>query len=205
MANHKSSKKRIRQTATKRAHNRLFHKTAPQRREGSACDDREERSRSSPAEGYVDARQAGQAQHHAQEQGRQPEERHPASRERTLILRDRRESAFKQKADFSKSAFFVRRGPALLSGGRDFPREEAAGSFGLAGMEVRPHIPGSARRVPCSCSLKTPPPRPYLAIRPGRRNTADCYLRASMTAAIRSKTSSIVPTPSTDAYLFCPA
>ncbi|MBR5812449.1 MAG: 30S ribosomal protein S20 [Alistipes sp.] len=28
MANHKSSKKRIRQTVTKRAHNRLFHKTA---------------------------------------------------------------------------------------------------------------------------------------------------------------------------------
>ena len=28
MANHKSSKKRIRQTAAKRAHNRLFHKTA---------------------------------------------------------------------------------------------------------------------------------------------------------------------------------
>ena len=28
MANHKSSKKRIRQTATQRAHNRLFHKTA---------------------------------------------------------------------------------------------------------------------------------------------------------------------------------
>ncbi len=28
MANHKSSKKRIRQTATKRAHNRLAHKTA---------------------------------------------------------------------------------------------------------------------------------------------------------------------------------
>ena len=28
MANHKSSKKRIRQTLTKRAHNRLFHKTA---------------------------------------------------------------------------------------------------------------------------------------------------------------------------------
>ena len=27
MANHKSSKKRIRQTATKRAHNRPFHKT----------------------------------------------------------------------------------------------------------------------------------------------------------------------------------
>ncbi len=27
MTNHKSSKKRIRQTATKRAHNRLFHKT----------------------------------------------------------------------------------------------------------------------------------------------------------------------------------
>ena len=28
MANHKSSKKRIRQTLKKRAHNRLFHKTA---------------------------------------------------------------------------------------------------------------------------------------------------------------------------------
>lgn len=28
MANHKSSKKRIRQTQTKRAHNRLYHKTA---------------------------------------------------------------------------------------------------------------------------------------------------------------------------------
>ncbi len=28
MAKHKSSKKRIRQTATKRAHNRLYHKTA---------------------------------------------------------------------------------------------------------------------------------------------------------------------------------
>ncbi len=28
MANHKSSRKRIRQTATKRAHNRLMHKTA---------------------------------------------------------------------------------------------------------------------------------------------------------------------------------
>ena len=28
MANHKSSKKRIRQTATKRAHNGLYHKTA---------------------------------------------------------------------------------------------------------------------------------------------------------------------------------
>ena len=28
MANHKSSKKRIRQTVTKRAHNRLYHKTA---------------------------------------------------------------------------------------------------------------------------------------------------------------------------------
>ena len=28
MANHKSSKQRIRQTATKRAHNRLFHKTS---------------------------------------------------------------------------------------------------------------------------------------------------------------------------------
>ena len=27
MANHKPSKKRIRQTATKRAHNRLYHKT----------------------------------------------------------------------------------------------------------------------------------------------------------------------------------
>jgi small subunit ribosomal protein S20 len=27
MANHKSSEKRIRQTATKRAHNRLYHKT----------------------------------------------------------------------------------------------------------------------------------------------------------------------------------
>ncbi len=30
MANHQSSKKRIRQTATKRAHNRLFHKTTKQ-------------------------------------------------------------------------------------------------------------------------------------------------------------------------------
>ena len=28
MANHKSSEKRIRQTATKRAHNRLYHQTA---------------------------------------------------------------------------------------------------------------------------------------------------------------------------------
>ena len=28
MANHKSSKKRIRQTLTKRTHNRLYHKTA---------------------------------------------------------------------------------------------------------------------------------------------------------------------------------
>ena len=28
MANHKSSEKRIRRTATKRAHNRLYHKTA---------------------------------------------------------------------------------------------------------------------------------------------------------------------------------
>ena len=28
MANHKSSKKRIRQNVTKRAHNRLYHKTA---------------------------------------------------------------------------------------------------------------------------------------------------------------------------------
>lgn len=28
MANHKSSKKRIRQTVTKRAHNRYYHKTA---------------------------------------------------------------------------------------------------------------------------------------------------------------------------------
>ena len=28
MANHKSSEKRIRQTATKRVHNRLYHKTA---------------------------------------------------------------------------------------------------------------------------------------------------------------------------------
>ena len=28
MANHKSSEKRIRQTATRRAHNRLYHKTA---------------------------------------------------------------------------------------------------------------------------------------------------------------------------------
>ena len=28
MANHKSSKKRIRQSGTKRAHNRLYHKTA---------------------------------------------------------------------------------------------------------------------------------------------------------------------------------
>jgi small subunit ribosomal protein S20 len=28
MANHKSTEKRIRQTATKRAHNRLYHKTA---------------------------------------------------------------------------------------------------------------------------------------------------------------------------------
>ena len=28
MENHKSSEKRIRQTATKRAHNRLYHKTA---------------------------------------------------------------------------------------------------------------------------------------------------------------------------------
>ena len=28
MANHKSAEKRIRQTATKRAHNRLYHKTA---------------------------------------------------------------------------------------------------------------------------------------------------------------------------------
>lgn len=28
MANHKSSKKRIRQTVTKREHNRLYHKTA---------------------------------------------------------------------------------------------------------------------------------------------------------------------------------
>ena len=28
MANHKSSKKRIRQTTAKRAHNRLYHKTA---------------------------------------------------------------------------------------------------------------------------------------------------------------------------------
>ena len=154
MANHKSSKKRNPSDGDQARTQPLVPQDGPQRREGSACDDREERSRSSPAEGYVDARQAGQAQHHAQEQGRQPEERHPASRERTLILRDRRESAFKQKADFSKSAFFVRRGPALLSGGRDFPREEAAGSFGLAGMEVRPRIPGSARRAPCGCSLK---------------------------------------------------
>ena len=205
MANHKSSKKKNPSDGDQARTQPLVPQDGPQRREGTACDDREERSRSTPAEGYVDARQAGQAQHHAQEQGRQPEERHPASRERTLILRDRRESAFKQKADFSKSAFFVRRSPALLSGGRNFPREEAAGSSGLAGMEVRPRIPGSARRAPCGCSLKTPPPRTYLAIRPGRRNTADCYLRASMTAAIRSKTSSIVPTPSTDAYLFCPA
>ena len=29
MANHKSSKKRIRQTVAKRAHNRLYHKTRP--------------------------------------------------------------------------------------------------------------------------------------------------------------------------------
>ena len=38
MANHKSSKKRIRQTLTKRAHNRLFHKTARTTTEKSAAE-----------------------------------------------------------------------------------------------------------------------------------------------------------------------
>ena len=38
MANHKSSKKRIRQTLTKRAHNRLFHKTARNAADKSAAE-----------------------------------------------------------------------------------------------------------------------------------------------------------------------
>ena len=65
MANHKSSKKRIRQTVTKRAHNRLYHKTAR-----NAVKALRNTSEKSAAEGNVDAGQVGQAQHHPQEQGR---------------------------------------------------------------------------------------------------------------------------------------
>ena len=66
MANHKSSKKRIRQTLTKRAHNRLFRESTPQH-DGQEC------GRGTSPEGYFDAGQAGQAQYRAQEQSRQPE------------------------------------------------------------------------------------------------------------------------------------
>ena len=70
MANHKSSEKRIRQTVAKRAHNRLFHKTARnavKALRNTTC------GRGTSPEGYFDAGQAGQAQYRAQEQSRQPE------------------------------------------------------------------------------------------------------------------------------------
>ena len=68
MANHKSSKKRIRQTAAKSTAQHL----------GEEC------RRSPASQGNHHAGQARQAQYRAQEQGRKPEERPPVARERTL-------------------------------------------------------------------------------------------------------------------------
>lgn len=70
MANHKSSKKRIRQTVTKRAHNRLYHKTARNAVKALRNTSEKSAARSVAAQGNVDVGQVGQAQHHPQEQGR---------------------------------------------------------------------------------------------------------------------------------------
>lgn len=93
MANHKSSKKRIRQTAAKRAHNRLYHKTARNAVKALRQHLGEECRRSPAPQGNHHAGQARQAQYRAQEQGRKPEERPPAARERTLIRPDAKPEA----------------------------------------------------------------------------------------------------------------
>ncbi len=122
MANHKSSKKRIRQTLTKRAHNRPIPQDDAQRREGPALDHREECRRGPAAEGNGNARQAGQAQHHAQEQGCKPEERHPAPRERPLNLER------PEKGPKSPGFFFVIRTAHRIPAAPSWPWPEPPGA-----------------------------------------------------------------------------
>ena len=183
MANHKSSKKRIRQTLTKRAHNRLFHKTA--RNAVKALRTTTEKRRRGPAsEGNRYARQTGKAQHRAQEQGCEPEEFDPASRERTLNLRPREERSRTEteKPHRKRAAFSVSR-PAR--------RQATSGGFGFhTNRPCRRQL----RQGRFSFRERFPAP-------PGLPR----YFRPSITAAMREKTSSIVPVPLTEAYLPCAA
>ena len=84
MANHKSSKKRIRQTADQARPQPSLPQDGTQCRESAPQHHGEERRRGPASQGNRHAGQTCKAQHRAQEQGRQPQKRHPAARERAL-------------------------------------------------------------------------------------------------------------------------
>ena len=99
MANHKSSKKRIRQTVAKRAHNRLYHKTA--RNAVKALRNTTEKS---AAEALL-----------PQEQGRKPQELACTARKRPLTGDSRNKKGFGQS-----EAFFISSvSSAAISANRD--------------------------------------------------------------------------------------
>ena len=183
MANHKSSKKRI-PDPDEACSQPSVPQDGPQRREGPAHDHREERRRGPASEGNRYARQTGKAQHRAQEQGCEPEELDPASRERTLNLRPREERSRTEteKPHRKRAAFSVSR-PAR--------RQATSGGFGFhTNRPCRRQL----RQGRFSFRERFPAP-------PGLPR----YFRPSITAAMREKTSSIVPVPLTEAYLPCAA
>ena len=151
MANHKSSKKRIRQTLTKRAHNRLFHKTAR-----NAVKALRTTAEKSAAEALLPTL--------------------------NLRLREERSRTETEKPHRKRAAFSVSR-PAR--------RQATSGGFGF-------HTNRPCRRQLRQGRFSF---REHFPAPPGLPR----YFRPSITAAMREKTSSIVPVPLTEAYLPCAA
>ena len=131
MANHKSSKKRIRQTLTKRAHNRLFHKTA--RNAVKALRTTTEKSAAEALLPKVTAMLDKLAKHN--------------------IVHKNKAANLKSSIQLHVNALQI--GPAgVVSGWDDF-------HFGSASRPLRACPAISGRRSPRRCGRKPPPSSPY--------------------------------------------
>ena len=183
MANHKSSKKRIRQTLTKRAHNRLFHKTA--RNAVKALRTTTEKSAAEALLPKVTAMLDKLAKHNIVHKNKAANLKSSIQLHvNALYLRPREERSRTEteKPHRKRAAFSVSR-PAR--------RQATSGGFGF--HTNRP-CRSCLRQGRFSFRERFPAP-------PGLPR----YFRPSITAAMREKTSSIVPVPLTEAYLPCAA
>ena len=173
MANHKSSKKRIRQTLTKRAHNRLFHKTA--RNAVKALRTTTEKSAAEALLPKVTAMLDKLAKHNIVHKNKAATLTSSIPRHVTalqLFVRGRSAPAPRQKSRTGNGRLFpypARRGDKRRPADSDFTQIVPAGDssgrddfhFGNASRPLRACPAISGLRSPRRCGRKPPPSSPY--------------------------------------------